>query len=92
MIFISEVDSRTLSIDYHQFLICSVNIRKELLRIHHLSHSINFFVIGEGKLTDKDGSIYEGSFHKHRRHGEGKWILRFDNANAYILNINPMTP
>ena len=42
MIVIFEVDSRTLSIDYHQFLICSVNIRKELLRIHRLSHSINF--------------------------------------------------
>ena len=51
-----------------------------------------FFISGEGKLTNKDGSIYEGSFHKHRRHGEGKWILRFDNANANIVKINLGTP
>lgn len=34
------------------------------------------FATGEGKLISKDGSIYEGSFHNHRRHGEGKWMFR----------------
>ena len=29
---------------------------------------------GEGKLLSKDGSVYEGSFHNHKQHGEGKLI------------------
>ena len=31
---------------------------------------------GEGKLISKDGTVYEGSFHNHRRHGEGKLMFR----------------
>ena len=31
---------------------------------------------GEGKLISKDGTVYEGSFHNHRRHGEGKLLFR----------------
>ena len=34
------------------------------------------FTTGEGKLISTDGSIYEGSFHNHRRHGEGKLMFR----------------
>ena len=33
---------------------------------------------GEGKLISKDGTVYEGSFHNHRRHGEGKLMFRLD--------------
>ena len=38
---------------------------------------IIFFATGEGKLISTDGSVYEGSFHNHRRHGEGKFMLRY---------------
>ena len=31
---------------------------------------------GEGKLISKDGTVYEGFFHNHRRHGEGKLMFR----------------
>ena len=34
------------------------------------------FLSGEGKLISKDGTVYEGSFHNHRRHGEGKLMFR----------------
>ena len=41
-----------------------------LNNVHCLSLS------GEGKLISKDGTVYEGSFHNHRRHGEGKLMFR----------------
>jgi hypothetical protein len=32
---------------------------------------------GSGILTEADGSIYEGGFHKSMRHGEGMQMYRY---------------
>ena len=31
------------------------------------------FILGRGKLTDKDGNVYEGDFHNNKWHGEGRF-------------------
>ena len=41
---------------------------------------------GEGKLISKDGTVYEGSFHNHRRHGEGKLLFRLGAVIAQAHN------
>lgn len=33
--------------------------------------------IGSGILTEADGAVYEGGFHKSMRHGEGKQMYRY---------------
>lgn len=50
-----------------------------LMGFHCIYYSTMFSVFplsGEGKLISKDGTVYEGSFHNHKRHGEGKLMLR----------------
>ena len=50
-----------------------------LMRFHCILLLSNVYCLslsGEGKLISKDGTVYEGSFHNHRRHGEGKLMFR----------------
>ena len=35
------------------------------------------FSTGSGILTEADGSVYEGGFHKSMRHGEGTQMYRY---------------
>ena len=35
------------------------------------------FSVGSGILTEADGSVYEGGFHKSMRHGEGMQMYRY---------------
>ena len=32
--------------------------------------------LGEGVLKESNGAVYKGSFHLHKRHGEGIQIYR----------------
>lgn len=36
-------------------------------------------LLGEGKWIGRDGSVYEGSFHNNKKHGEGKLLYRYSD-------------
>jgi len=33
-------------------------------------------ILGHGVLTESNGSLYDGSFHNHKRHGKGMQIYQ----------------
>ena len=47
--------------------------------------SLPFFK-GEGTLTQLDGTVYQGSFHNHKRHGEGIEVTRL--VYRYVFQVS----
>ena len=43
------------------------------------------FAIGSGILTEADGSVYEGGFHKSMRHGEGMQMYRYTGQWSHSI-------
>lgn len=45
------------------------------------------FSAGSGILTEADGSVYEGGFHKSMRHGEGMQMYRYTVDIQYMQTV-----
>ena len=44
-----------------------------------------FYLKGEGMLKECDNSIYKGSFYKHKKHGEGTQVSRYENGDEVVM-------
>ena len=66
-----------------------LNFCSVLLTLFTVVHAWHFilcfnFLVGNGILTEADGSVYEGAFHNNKRHGEGVQIYRYISITVYL--------